>query len=51
MSRIYERKDYYVNYLKEKGVDLQKHLDLTPLRHSLDLDPEPFYKFADEHRD
>ena len=50
MSRIYERKDYYVNYLKEKGVDLQKHLDLTTLRQHLDLDPEPFYKFADEHR-
>ena len=51
MSRIYERKDYYVNYLKDKGVDLQKHLDLTTLRQHLDLDPEPFYKFADEHRD
>ena len=50
MSRIYERKDYYVNYLKEKGVDLQKHLDLTTLKQRLDLDPEPFYKFAEEHR-
>ena len=50
MSRIYERKDYYVNYLKEKGVDLQKHLDLTTLKQHLDLDPKPFYKFADEHR-
>ena len=31
MSKLYEKKDYYVNYLKNKDVDLSDHLDITNL--------------------
>ena len=50
MSQIYEKKDYYSDYLKSKGVDLSKHLDIGGLEDEITLDPAPFYEFADKHR-
>ena len=50
MSKLYDTKDYYTNYLKHKGVDLNNHLDIQPLENHISLDPAPFYKFVDDHR-
>ena len=50
MSKLYEKTDYYTNYLKDKNVDLNDHLDISGLVTSVSLDPEPFYKFAEDYR-
>ena len=47
MSKLYEKKDYYVNYLKNKDVDLSDHLDITNLESNIKIDPQLFYDFAE----
>lgn len=48
---IYTKQDYYTNYLGEKGVDLNEHLEISHLEGKIDIDPEPFNDFIDEFRD
>ena len=51
MSKLYEKKDYYVNYLKNKDVDLSDDLDISNLESNIKIDPQLFYDFADQHRE
>ena len=43
--RIYTKQDYYSEYLAEKGIDLNEHLEISHLEGKIDIDPEPFNQF------
>ena len=46
---IYNKKNYYQDYLDDLGVDLNNEFELT--EHSLDIDCQKFYDFADAFKD
>ena len=46
---IYNKKSYYQDYLDDLGVDLNNEFELT--EHSLDIDCQKFYDFADAFKD
>ena len=46
---IYNKKSYYQDYLDDLGVDLNNDFELT--EHSLDIDCQKFYYFADAFKD
>lgn len=48
---IYTKQDYYSSYLKDKGVDLNDHLEISHLEGSLDIEPEPFDDFIKKYHD
>jgi len=47
---IYTKQDYYTNYLNEKGVDLNDHLDISHLEGSIAIDPHPFNDFIEKFK-
>ena len=46
---IYNKKSYYQDYLDDLGVDLNNEFELT--EHSLDIDCQKLYDFADAFKD
>lgn len=50
MVDIYNKTDYYQKYLDDKGVSLDNHFEISHLEGKIDLDPSPYYAFAEKYK-